>query len=243
MDFLFPHLENVREIGEALTAKPFANTWMISERIWSAKKDKAQNSIDETMPVRGLFEMGYSAREVRYWLLGTHYRKPIHAAMDNLDNAVTGLRRIDDFLKKMRTLRGPEQEDSPLSEMAYTLDREFLNALADDLNVPRALASVFKFIRRANPVLDRYGAGPAQRRQVVEVFRRADDILGVFDLGSQPLGPAEEELLRTREVARAQKDWAAADKIRDDLLACGIRVIDTPAGSRWEYCKSTPGSL
>ncbi|MFZ2445624.1 MAG: cysteine synthase [Syntrophobacteraceae bacterium] len=239
MDFLFPHLENVREIGEALTAKPFANTWMIAERIWSAKKDKAQNVLDETMPVRGLFEMGYSAREVRYWLLGTHYRKPIHAAMDNLDNAATGLRRIDDFLKKVRTLRGPEQEDSPLSEMAYTLDREFLDALADDLNVPRALASAFKFIRRANPVLDRYGAGPAQKRQIVEVFRRADDILGIFDLGSQPIGPAEEELLRKREEARAQKDWAAADKIRDDLLACGIRVIDTPAGSRWEPCKPT----
>jgi len=237
MDFLFPHLENVREIGEALTGKPFANSWMIAERIWSAKQDKDLEPIDATMPVRALFEMGYSAREVRYWLLGTHYRKPIHATTQSLDNAVAGLRRIDDFLKKVRTIRGPEQEQSALAEMTYSLDREFLESLADDLNVPRALASIFRFIRGANPVLDRHGADPAQKSLIIEVFRKADAILGVFDLGAQPLGPAEDELLRLREKARSQKNWAEADRIRDQLLACGIRVIDTPAGSRWEYCR------
>lgn len=243
MDFLFPHLENVREIGEALTGEPFANTWMIAERVWSAKKDKdkEENRIDETMPVRALFDMGYSAREVRYWLLGTHYRKPIHATAHSLDNAVAGLRRIDDFLKKVRTIRGPEQEESILAEMTDSLDREFLGSLADDLNVPRALASIFRFIRRANPVLDRFGAGPAQKRQIVEAFRKADAVLGVFDLGAQPLGPAEEELLRRREKARSEKNWTEADKIRDQLLSCGIRVIDTPVGSRWEYCKGQAG--
>lgn len=236
MDFLFPHLENVREIGEALTGKPFANTWMIAERIWSAKKDNKQKSLDENMPVRDLFDMGYSAREVRYWLLSTHYRKPIHATLESLRNAAAGLRRIDEFLKKVRTSNSVEVEDSPLSEMVYSLDQEFLAALADDLNIPHALASIFRFIRHSNPIFDRYGAGMAQKRQIMEVFSKTDEILGVFDPGIRPLGPVEEELLHKREKARSRKDWAAADHIRDELLKCGIRVIDTPAGARWEYC-------
>lgn len=240
MDFLFPHLENVREIGEALTGKPFANTWMIAELVWSAKKEKEQNPVDEGMPVRELFEMGYSAREVRYWLLGTHYRKPIHAAPENLSNAAAGLRRIDEFLMKLHAVRDSEREDTDLAEMAYSLEQEFLEALADDLNVPRALTGVFRFIRQANPVLDQAGASQARRRQVLDIFRKFDDILGVFDLGAQPIGPAEEKLIRKREEARRRKNWAEADSIRDDLLRCGIRVIDTPSGSRWEHCKPEP---
>ncbi len=242
MDFLFPHLENVREIGEALTGKPFANTWMIAERVWSSKKGKEGDGIDESMPVRALFELGYSAREVRYWLLATHYRKPIQATVENVANAAAALRRINEFLKKVRTSRAVDSEESPLSELAYTLESEFMGALADDLNTQKALASVFRFIRQANPVLDRLGAAPAFKRQIMDVFRKADDILGVFELGAEPLSPAEESLLHERELARAQKDWAEADRIRDRLLQCGIRVIDTPVGSRWEYTKPQDGS-
>lgn len=237
MDFLFPHLENVREIGSALTGKPFANIWMIAERVWSAKKDKEKNSIDETMPVRSLFEMGYSAREVRYWLLATHYRKPIHAGLDNLSNAVSGLRRIDEFITKVAATRGSGKGDNPLSEMANTLEREFLEALSDDLNVPRALAAIFGFIRRANPVLDHSGPGQSQKKQIADVFGKINDIFGVFDLGAQPLGPTEDTLIRKREQARKSENWEEADRIRNDLLRCGIRVVDTPSGSRWEHFK------
>ncbi len=237
MDFLFPHLENVREIGEALTGKPFANIWMIAERVWSAKKEKGNNGMDENSSVRDLLEVGYSAREVRHWLLSTHYRKPIQATSENLNNAVAGLRRIDEFIMKIRALNGSNGENGQLSELAYSLEQEFLDALADDLNVPRALAGIFRFIRQANPLLDQLGADPSQRRQILEVFRKADAVLGVFDMNSRPLAPDEENLIRERELARKQKNWLEADRIRDELQKCGIRVIDTPAGSRWEYCK------
>ncbi len=237
MDYLFPHLENVREIGEALTGKPFANIWMIAERVWSARKDKGKDRIDESMPVRDLFELGYSAREVRHWLLGTHYRKPIQATLEHLRNAVGGLRRIDEFIMKVRATGGTDGDGSQLSQMAFALEEEFLNSLADDLNVPRALAAIFRFIRQANPILDRSGASPSQKTTILEFFRKADSILGVFDIGSRPLDPSEEKLIREREAARKRKDWAEADRIRNELLQCGIRVVDTPAGSRWEYCR------
>jgi cysteinyl-tRNA synthetase len=237
MDFLFPHLENVMVIGEALSDKPFANIWMIAERVWSEKKGKGTDPVDEGKPVRDLLEMGFSARELRYWLLSTHYRKPIKATLDNIANAVRGLRRIDELIVKVRASDGPVEENRALSEMTCTLEQEFLDSLADDLNVPRALAAIFRFIRLANPIIGKTGVGQPQKLHILEIFKRADSILGFFDLSSRLLSPAEEKLIHDREIARAQKNWAESDRIRNDLLKCGVRVIDTPAGSRWEYCR------
>ncbi len=235
MDFLFPHLENVREIGQALTGKPFANIWMIAERVWSARKGKGTDRVDENKPFRDLFEMGYSAREVRYWLLSTHYRKPIQATSDNLSNTIHGLRRIDDFIVKVRASEGPAEANEQLAEMTCALEQEFLDSLADDLNVPRALASIFSFIRQANPAIDKAGVGRSQKQQILETFHKANSILGFFDLSSRLLSPVEEKLIRDREIARRQKNWSDSDRIRNELLKCGIRVIDTSAGSRWEF--------
>ncbi len=237
MDFLFPHLENVREIGEALTEKPFANTWMIAERVWSAKKGKASDLVDENKPVRELLEMGFSARELRYWLLSTHYRKPIHATSNNLSSTVRGLRRIDEFIVKVRACDGQGAENDQLSKLICSFEQEFLDSLADDLNIPRALAVIFSFIRHANPVIDLAGISDSQQLQVLEIFHRANSILGFFDLSSRLLGPAEEKLICEREIARKEKNWSESDRIRSELLKCGVRVIDTPAGSRWEYCE------
>ena len=237
MDFLFPHLENVREIGEALTGKPFANIWMIAERVWSARKGKGTDRVDESKPVRDLFEMGYSAREVRYWLLSTHYRKPIQATSDNISNAVHGLRRIDELIVKVRAAGESVDDNEQLSKMICRLDQEFLDSLEDDLNVPRALASIFRFIRQANPTIDKAGVGRSQKQQILETFHRANSILGFFDLSSRLLSPVEEKLIQDREIARRQKNWSDSDRIRHELLMCGIRVIDTPAGSKWEFCR------
>ncbi len=237
MDFLFPHLENVREIGEALTGKPFANTWMIAERVWSARMGKAGDPVDENTPVRELLEKGFSAREVRYWLLGTHYRKPIHATSSNISSTVRGLRRIDEFIVKVRACDGQGPENDQLSKMICTFDQEFLDSLADDLNIPRALAVIFSFIRHANPVIDKAGIGGSQQLQVLEIFHRANSILGFFDLSSRLLGAAEEKLISDREIARKEKNWSESDRIRSELLKCGVRVIDTAVGSRWEYCE------
>ncbi|MDR3570511.1 MAG: cysteine synthase [Syntrophobacteraceae bacterium] len=237
MDFLFPHLENVREIGEALTGQPFADIWMIAERVWSAKKGKVSDLVDENKPVRELLEMGFSARDLRYWLLSTHYRKPIHATSNNLSSSVRGLRRIDEFIVKVRACDGKGAENDQLCKMIYSFEEEFLDSLADDLNIPRALAVIFSFIRNANPLIDKTGMGASQQLQVLEIFHRANSILGFFDLSSRLLAAADEKLIRDREAARKDKNWSESDRLRNELLKCGVRVIDTSAGSRWEFCE------
>jgi cysteinyl-tRNA synthetase len=158
--------------------------------------------------------------------------------LDNISNTVRGLRRIDEFIVKVRALEDPVGENAQLAEMICTLDREFLDSLADDLNLPHALAAIFRFIRQANPIIDRTGVSSSQKLQILEIFDRADAILGFFDLSSRLLSPAEDKLIRDREIARKEKNWTDSDRIRNDLLKCGIRVIDTPDGSRWEYRKN-----
>jgi cysteinyl-tRNA synthetase len=244
MDFLFPHLENLREIGEALTGKPFANIWMIAERVWSAKKAELTDSVDESKPVRELLQMGFSARQVRYWLLSTHYRKPLQATSNNLTSTVRGLKRIDEFIAKVRACGETAGENNRLSEMICILDQEFLDSLADDLNIPHALAAIFRFIRVANPIVDQTGLNGSQKQQILEIFKKANSILGFFDLDAHLLSPSEEKLIHDREIARKEKNWDESDRIRNNLLVCGIRVTDTPMGSRWEYCKNSgPGSV
>ncbi len=101
VDFLFPHLENLREIGEALTGKPFANIWMLCERIWSSQQEKQESHLDENLCVREFIAAGYTPMEIRYWLLNTHYRKPIHITAENILNARRGYERLKEFISRV----------------------------------------------------------------------------------------------------------------------------------------------
>lgn len=235
VDFLFPHLENVREIGEALTGKPFANVWMLCERVWSAKEEKGDHdNIDENTAVRDLCSRGFTPVEVRYWLLSNHYRKPIHATIGNIGNTVRGYRRLREFVGRVQQAH-PGAEDNPLvPEMIYELEKGFFDALADDLNMPKALAAVFKFARHANPLLDALNFSEAQREQILGAIRSIDAILGFFEFELQPLSVEESEILSRRQEARAAGRWEEADVLRGSLFERGIKVTDTPTGPRWE---------
>ncbi|MGV8074634.1 MAG: cysteine synthase [Syntrophobacteraceae bacterium] len=236
VDFLFPHMENVRAIGEALTGKPFANTWMLCERTWAEKEKKEETDLDENMPVRELAARGYSFEEVRYWLLATHYRKPIHASLDNMQNSVLGYRRIREFVNRVQQAASGTEECKTLAEMLYTVEQGFFDALADDLNVPGALAALFKFVRNLNRILDQAAFTEPQRNEILAVLRKLNDVLGLFDLDLQPLSIEEKETVSLRETARKSKNWAEADRLRQALLERGVHVIDTPNGPRWERC-------
>ncbi|MBP8645023.1 MAG: cysteine synthase [Syntrophobacteraceae bacterium] len=234
VDFLFPHLENVREIGEALTGKPFAGVWMVCERIWSGKDERTSDEPDANIPVRTLTNAGISPNQLRYWLLCTHYRKPIHFTQANIRNTLSGYARLKEFVRRVRYVRGGHQEHKALGELLYTLEQNFFDAMADDLNVPKALAALFRFTRTANPILDSGEFSEPQRLQILEIFQRINAILGIFDLDFEDLSSEEEELLRARDEARNAKEWAQADRLREELLRRGLQVVDTPAGTRWK---------
>lgn len=234
VDFLFPHLENVREIGEALTGKPFANVWMLCERIWSSKDDKDQDDIDELTAVRDLVSKGYSHSEIRYWILSNHYRKPIHATLENIKNTVRGYHRLKEFVNRIQQMNADGEENPLLPELIYEAEKDFFDALADDLNMPNALAALFKFARNINPILDAGAMNEGQRAQLLETIQKVNAILGFCDLEVQALNPEEMELISGRQEARKAGKWEEADRLRKELLQRGIRVTDTTAGPRWE---------
>lgn len=240
-DFLFPHLENVREIAESLTGQ-FANHWMLCARMWSSKEPGDHDHFDENLSIRQLLLRGCSPLQIRYWLLSTHYRKAIHANAENLKNSLHGYQRLEEFIHRVRQSRFEGEENKLLPEIIYSLEQGFLEALEDDLNVPNALAAVFKFIRRVNPLLDAGELSAEQRVQILETFGKLNKVLGIFDLEPQGLRADEERLIAQREQARRQGDWAEADKLRRVLLEGGLKVTDTPAGTRWERVGSAPGT-
>ena len=235
VDFLFPHLENLREIGETVTGKPFANIWMLCERIWSSQQEKDESHLDENLSIREFIAAGYSAMEIRYWLLNTHYRKPIHITSENILNAKRGYERLKEFISRVQHAQSNKQENRVIPEMTYALEQSVLDAMADDLNMPLALAALFRFVRQANPILDRGDFNEAQRKQVLDVLKKLNTLMGVFDMELQPLTVEERDLIQRREEARKAKKWAEADRIRKELQERGLRVFDTATGTRWEH--------
>jgi cysteinyl-tRNA synthetase len=236
MDFLFPHLENVRAIGEALTGKPFANVWMLCEQTLANMDKEVPEGFPENISIEELASRGYSPLEIRYWLLSTHYRKPIQATLKNLHNALNGYRRLREFINRVQhaKTKGQDQNHRLLPEQIFTLEQQFFDALADDLNMPNALAAIFRFIRQVNPILDQGELSETHRQQIFDVLQELNGILGVFDLELQPLSDEERLLIEQREMARKDKRWEEADRLRELLLQRGISVMDTPQGTRWE---------
>jgi cysteinyl-tRNA synthetase len=234
VDFLFPHLENVRAIAEALTGKPHANIWMLCEQMWSSKDASAADQLEETIAIRDLIANGYSGAELRYWLLSSHYCKPFHATLTSLANAVQGYRRLHEFINRLRHTRTQQEDHEELAELVFALEQSFFEALSDDLNTPKAFSALFKFIRQVNPILDAKAMSSGQSQQILEALKKLNCILGIFDFEWKSLKLEDEALIQRREQARRDKDWQEADRLRSELQQRGIRLWDTPQGARWE---------
>lgn len=237
-DFVFPHLENVRAIGNALTGKEFANYWIVCEQTWRGKDDEENADFHEGISIDELMAQGYSPQEIRYWILSVHYRKPLHATHRNLHSAIAGLVRLRDFISRVHHTPTRKRDNEELPELIYTFEHSFFEALSDDLNVPNALAALFKFVREFNPVLHKGQWSERQRKQVLEALQKVNDVLGIFDLQLHPLTEEESKLISLREEARKNRQWKEADQLREKLLQLGVHVSDTPTGTRWERMTS-----
>jgi cysteinyl-tRNA synthetase len=234
VDFLFPHLENVRAISEALTGKAGANVWMLCEQSQADNNAAEAGELTESASIRDLLGEGFSPAELRYWLLNAHYRKPFHVSRTSLRNAAQGYRRIREFISRLHHVVTEHENHRELSEQLYALEQGFFAALSEDLNMPKAVAGLFKFIRQVNPIVDRNEMSVSQKEQILEAFKKLDAILGIFDLDLKPLSDAEKDLIERRQRIRAEKNWQEADRLRIELQQWGIRVIDTAQGVRWE---------
>ncbi len=234
MDLIFPHHENAIAISKALTGKPLANYWLHNELV--AINHEEGQAGREPYTIRDLLEKGYSGREIRFWLISRHYRKPISFAWSKLDTAKKTLANLDKFIKKL--FAAPRGEDHPeMDQTVYNLRHNSVEAMDDDLNIAPALAELFRFTRRVNRIMDQNGLSVADRDKVLKVLEEVNAVLSVMDLEPPKVDDKAEALIKEREQARKNKEWQRADRLREDLKEMGIEVIDTKDGPVWRSLK------
>ncbi len=233
IDLRFPHHEN--ELAQSAAAgQGFAKLWMHNAWI-TASGEKMSKSLANSMLVSEVVDR-VRPIELRYYLVSSHYRSHVEFSFEALEEAGAGFRRIENFLTRAVELGDVDAADE--------LPADFGAAMDDDLAAPAALAVVHEVVRLGNVAL---GAGDKS-----EVMRGGAQVRGMLDIfGIDPLGEpwssrstsSDREdsvidvlvaaLLRQRQEARARKDFAAADAVRDQLRAAGVEVEDTPQGPRW----------
>jgi len=229
-DLQFPHHENEIAQSEGATGEPFVDCWMHNGFV-RVNEEKMSKSLGNFFTVRELLAR-YRPEEVRYFILTSHYRSPLNYDDEHLDNARSALTR---FYTALRGLpEAPPAGGEPFRE-------QFQAAMNDDFNTPEALAVLFELAREINRV--RAGDGPAAAALGAEL-RSLGGVLGILreDPETYLRGESSEAglidariqaLIDRRVAARKAKDWAAADRIRDELQAAGILLEDGPTGTIW----------
>ncbi|MDF1799653.1 MAG: cysteine--tRNA ligase [Planctomycetota bacterium] len=227
-DNVFPHHECEIAQSEALSGKRFARFWMHAKFL-QVDGGKMSKSLGNVYTIDDAVERGFEPRHLRFALLRGHYRQPLNFTWKVMEEArafVENLDRLAQDLARLAAVDGAEGRGEALVE---TLRGDFDRAMADDLAMPRALAAL-SGLRQA--VLDGELSG-ASAANGLEFLRAADGILGVVHFDDAGPGDDVEAQIAARNQARADKDWAESDRIRDELLAAGITLEDTPEGTIW----------
>ena len=232
MDLKFPHHENEIAQSEAATGECFANVWMHNGHVM-VDEEKMSKSLNNFFTVREVLKQ-YQPEVVRYFILTSHYRSPLNYTQDNLNNAKSAL---DRFYTALRGLPdAPAEHDESYREA-------FTEALDDDFNTSGALAVLFELVREINALKADNKIEKAS--QLGEVLRELADMLGLLrddpesflkGVASGASGLSDEaidQLIVDRAEAKANKDWASADRIRDELNEQKIIIEDSASGTSW----------
>ncbi len=226
MDLKFPHHENEIAQSEGATGSAFANAWLHNGFV-NVGEEKMSKSLGNFCTIRELLGH-YSGEEIRFFVIGTHYRSPLAYTEDAMQAAVSGLRRLYGALDGV----APDGEIDAEAEAAYTA------AMNDDFNTARAIAVLFDLARELNAAKS---AGEARAPRLASTLKALGARLGLLQddpasvlKGSGDDDAAIDALVAARNAARANKDWAEADRIRDQLAAEGIKILDGAAGSSWQ---------
>ena len=242
LDLQFPHHEN--EIAQAHAAgDPFARYWMHNGWV-TMSGEKMSKSLGNVLSIPNVLTKVRPV-ELRYYLGSAHYRSMLEYSEASLQEAAAGYRRIESFLRRVVELNAGEIEKGEVTGA-------FTAAMDDDLGVPAALAEVHNAVRAGNSALDK--GDTAEATAIAGQVRAMTAILGVDPYAPQwrdrdqsndaalaALDVLIADALRRRELARADKDWATADQVRDQLNAAGIDIVDTADGAKWSLIKIVKG--
>ena len=247
VDLAFPHHENEIAQSEAATGKAFVRYWLHAEHLL-VDSQKMSKSLGNFYTLRDLLEKGTKPSTLRFLLASVPYRRQLNFTEESLQQAASSVERLRNFAMRLNTSKFPEGT-SPVSEAAARALGNFERGLENDLNTAQALAAVFDLIREANVAMDR---GDFRQGDVAPVRKALDSFDAIFAVlqdnddeklrsvgmdtrAAVPTSEKIEELVAAQQVARKSRDFAKADRIRQELASQGIIIEDGKDGIvRWK---------
>ena len=235
IDLKFPHHESEVLQTECHTNhSPMANYWLHSGHL-TINNEKMSKSLDNFFLVRDVMKK-YSASVLRFYLLNGHYRSPIDFSDTNLDESVSAYKRLEGVYMRLELIkRSGTEKPNEMVEALNICYSDFLDAMNDDFNTREALAVLFQFSRLVNGY-DLDNLTKDLQAKLLSLFSTlGGEVLGLFSKEEidSDLESKIESLILKRNEARATKDWAKSDSIRDELKALGVEIQDSSDGTTW----------
>jgi len=248
VDLTFPHHENEIAESEAATGKTFVRYWLHAEHLL-VDHEKMSKSLGNFATLRELFSNGHKPSSIRFLLASVPYRRQLNFSPESLQGAASSVERLRNFDSRLRAEKFPEGSSPAMAERAAKAKEDFDRGLADDLNTAQALAAIFDLVRDANTAMDRGEFRQGDVAPVLEVMEKFDAIfavlrdddaeklraLGVSQASASITDAEVEALVAERQASRKRRDFAASDRLRDQLAERGIVLEDSrDGGVRWK---------
>jgi len=230
MDLIFPHHEaEIAQIEGVSGKAPLAKYWMHNGFL-QVNGEKMSKSLGNFLTIKDALKK-WSPETLRYFFFSAHYRGPINFTEESVNAAGNALQRVKDFLIHLDECKEDGGED--VENLINKAKGEFEKSMSDDFEISGALAAIFDLIKEANSLmadknLDAEGAG-----KIRDFLSELNTVFGIFEVNRE-IDEDIQKLIDEREKAREDKDFAKADKIRDELKEKGIVLEDTPDGIRWK---------
>ena len=236
VDLKFPHHTNEIAQSECCIGEKFVRYWMHNEHLLVNGK-KMSKSAGTFFTLRDLLEKGHDARAIRYELIKTHYRQHLDFREDSLTANKKIVGRFQGFYERLKSKNVFADGVSDWQGVVDKCVNGFIEAMDEDLNISEGLASIFEFMKAVNKEFENLNQG--QTNEALQVFQGFDSVLAVLNMevASSVDGDLEVKigaLIEERAAAKKEKNYERSDQIRDELLAMGIEIKDTPDGVKWK---------
>ena len=235
-DLIFPHHENEIAQSEAANGQPFAHYWLHNGFI-NVNNEKMSKSLGNFFTIRDIAKK-YDYEVIRFFMLSAHYRSPINFSDELMEQSEASLERLYTCLEQLEFLisKADEKEETlgekAVFEKIYAYRQKFINAMEDDINTADAISVLFEIVREINTETVGDKVFSKKFLEKCRAFlKELGGVLGLLQKEKQDeISPEIKELVEKRSQARKDKNWAEADRIRDELLKMGIELKDTPQG-------------
>lgn len=244
-DLIFPHHENEIAQSECCNGVPFANYWMHNGHI-NVENKKMSKSLNNFFTVREIAGQ-YGYEPIRFLMLSAHYRNPINYSKEIIEQCIASLERLYTCRNNLKFIFEKAGAEETILEMKLrgkllSYKFKFIEALEDDLNTADALSVLFDLVREINANISmKAEVSRATVGFAADLLDELSDILGLlYNKEESLLNDEIEALIEKRQGARKNKDWATADKIRDELKRKNVVLEDTPQGIKWSFVNERP---